>query len=214
MLSLATLALSALPVAYAQNNNENVLGVYMFHRHGDRTAKSTPPANLTDLGYQEVYTSGQYYRNRYVASDASLRINGLNSDIVKQSQIAVSAPDDTVLQNSAMGFLQGLYPPVGETLGSETLRNGTDVDSPLNGYQLIPVGEVSTGSGSEDNSWLQSAQGCSAATVSSNNYFLSKQYQDLLASTQDFYDSISPVINQTFNSSQASFKNAYTSELL
>lgn len=212
MLSLTTLALSALPLAYAQSSNEQVLGVYMFHRHGDRTAKSTPPANLTDLGYQEVYTSGQYYRSRYVASDASLRINGLNSDIVKQSQIAVSAPDDTVLQNSAMGFLQGLYPPVGEQLGSETLRNGTDVDTPLNGYQLIPVGEVSTGSGSEDNSWLQSAQGCSAATVSSNNYFLSKQYQDLLASTQDFYDSISPVINRTFNSSQISFKNAYTSK--
>lgn len=186
--------------------------MYMFHRHGDRTAKSTPPANLTDLGYQEVYTSGQYYRNRYVASDASLKINGINSDLVKQSQIAVSAPDDTVLQNSAMGFLQGLYPPVGEQLGSETLRNGTDVDTPLNGYQLIPVGEVSTGSGSEDNSWLQSAQGCSAATVSSNNYFLSKQYQDLLASTQEFYDSISPVINRTFNSSQTSFKNAYTSK--
>lgn len=212
MPSLATLALSALPLAYAQSSNEKVLGVYMFHRHGDRTAKSTPPANLTDLGYQEVYTSGQYYRNRYVASDASLKINGINSDLVKQSQIAVSAPDDTVLQNSAMGFLQGLYPPVGEQLGSETLRNGTDVDTPLNGYQLIPVGEVSTGSGSEDNSWLQSAQGCSAATVSSNNYFLSKQYQDLLASTQDFYDSISPVINRTFNSSQTSFKNAYTSK--
>ena len=33
---------------------ETVLGAYIFSRHGDRTAKSTPPAVLTDLGYQEV----------------------------------------------------------------------------------------------------------------------------------------------------------------
>lgn len=204
----ALLALSALPLAFAQSN-ETVLGVYMFHRHGDRTSKSTPPANLTTLGYQEVYTSGQYYRSRYISSDAQYKINGINSDLVKQSQIAVSAPDDTVLQNSATGFLQGLYPPVGDQ--TQTLHNGTTVNAPLNGYQLIPVDLVSTGSGSEDNGWLQAASGCQAATVSSNNYFLSQQYNELLASTHDFYNNLEPVINGTFNASQTSFKNAYTS---
>lgn len=214
MLFLTTLALSALPVALAQSSsNEKILGVYMFHRHGDRTAKATAPANLTDLGYREVFTSGNYYNNRYIASDADFKINGINSEIVKQSQITVQAPEDTVLQNSAMGFLQGLYPAVGETLGTSTLRNGTEVSAPLQGYQLIPVGMTQSGGDSEDNSWLQSAQGCSAATASSNNYFLSKEYQDLLASTQDFYNRLTPVINGSFNASQTSFKNAYTSEL-
>jgi hypothetical protein len=33
---------------------ETVIGAYIFSRHGDRTAKSTPPTVLTDLGYQEV----------------------------------------------------------------------------------------------------------------------------------------------------------------
>lgn len=49
---LSTLALVAmLPAALGQTlSNETVLGVYMFHRHGDRTAKAWPPANLTDLG--------------------------------------------------------------------------------------------------------------------------------------------------------------------
>ena len=42
---------------------EAVLGIYIFSRHGDRTAKATPPANLTDLGYEEVFTSGTYFRN-------------------------------------------------------------------------------------------------------------------------------------------------------
>ena len=48
--------------------------------------------------------------------------------------------------------------------------------------------------------------------MSSNNYFLSQEYMDLLDSTQDFYQSILPVINGTYNSSMASYKNAYTSE--
>jgi hypothetical protein len=212
MLSLATLALTALPVALAQSSSdEKVLGVYMFHRHGDRTSKSTPPANLTNLGYDEVYKSGQYYRNRYVASDADLRINGIDSDIVKQTQIAVSAPEDVVLQNSAMGFLQGLYPPVGEELGTSTLRNGTEITAPLDGYQLITVGEVDTGADSENNAWLQSATGCGQATVSSNKYFSSKAYNDLLSSSKDFYTDLTPVISGVFNESEISFKNAYTS---
>jgi hypothetical protein len=210
MLSNSLVALSLLSSAVSA---ETVLGVYMFHRHGDRTPKALAPANLTDLGYSQVYTSGDYYRNRYIDSEASSKILGINSDIVKQAQIAASAPSDTVLQNSATGFLQGLYPPVGSALGTQTLRNGSNVTSPLNGYQLIPLALTSSGSGSEDNGWLQSASGCANAVSSSNEYFSSPEYTDLLASTQDFYNNLTPVINATFSSSQISFKNAYTSEL-
>jgi hypothetical protein len=212
MLSLATLALAALPIALAQSSSdEQVLGIYMFHRHGDRTAKSTPPANLTNLGYEQVYRSGQYYRNRYIASDADFRINDVESDIVKQSQIAISAPADVVLGHSALGFLQGRYPPVGDKLGTSTLRNGTEVSAPLDGYQLVTVSEVDQGTNSENNAWLQSATGCGKATVSSNQYFSSKEYKDLLESTRGFYNDLSPVLNGTFNESEISFKNAYTS---
>jgi len=189
---------------------ETVLGVYIFSRHGDRTAKSTPPANLTDLGYEEVFTSGSYFRSRYIASDASRRIHGINADLVKESQITASAPVDTVLQNSAMGFLQGLYPPVGSTLGSNTLRNGTVVQSPLNGYQLIPLQTVATGANSENSAWLQGSTNCANAQISSNQYFQSTEYLDTLAATQDFYNGVYPMVYRTFSHNQTSFKNAYT----
>ncbi|KAF9631848.1 Histidine phosphatase superfamily clade-2 [Lasiodiplodia theobromae] len=207
MLSAAATALllSAVPLTAA----ESILGVYMFHRHGDRTPKALKPANLTDLGYQQVYQSGQYYRNRYVASDADFKIAGMNTDIVKQSQISVTAPSDTVLQNSATGFLQGLYPPVGSDVSTETLRNGSTVSSPLNGYQLIPVGLTSTGAGSEDAGWLQDTSDCGAAETSSNNYFLSAEYENTLESTRDFYQNLMPVVNATFDEDYVTFKNAY-----
>jgi len=199
-----SLGLSVLPLTLAQ---EIVYGVYIFHRHGDRTPKSLPPANLTQLGYQEVITSGNYYRSRYVSSDASLKIAGLNPDIVKLSQLAVTAPLDNVLQSSAQGFMQAMYPPFES---SQTLRNGTVIQAPMSGYQLIPINLVSSGTGSEDNGWLQDASGCENAEVSSNNYFLSNEYQSKLASTKDFYSKLVPVVNRTFAPNVTTFKNAYT----
>jgi hypothetical protein len=58
----------AAPAAGSATAQETVLGVYVFSRHGDRTAKATLPASLTDLGYEEVFTGRTYFRNRYVAS--------------------------------------------------------------------------------------------------------------------------------------------------
>lgn len=202
-LGLAALAATA-------SAKETVIGAYIFSRHGDRTAKSTPPANLTDLGYEEVFTSGTWFRNRYIAGTESTQIHGMNTDLVKESQITVSAPVDTVLQNSAMAFTQALYPPVGETLGSNTLRNGTVVQTPLNGYQLIPVQVVSTGANSENSAWLQGSTNCANAQVSSNNYFMSDSYNTTLSKTKAFYNGVYPMVERTFAQNATNFKNAYT----
>ncbi|KAH6666601.1 histidine acid phosphatase-like protein [Halenospora varia] len=201
---------SLIPLLQAQ---ETVLGVYIFHRHGDRTSKSFAPTTLTDLGYYQVHSSGEYYRNRYIDSNGTSPVYGISSSLVKNSQLSVEAPVDTVLQNSAAGFLQGLYPPVGTTLGTQTLANGSKVEAPLNGYQLIPVNAVasaSTGANSENSAWLQGQSGCANAITSSNSYFTSAEYLQKLNSTATFYKSILPVINGTFTATTDTFKNAYT----
>jgi hypothetical protein len=209
MLSKALFLASVLPLSSAA---ETVLGVYIFSRHGDRTPKALPPAYLTDLGYSEIYTSGQYYRNRYISSNATSQIHGINSDIVKLSQLAVTSPVDNVLQNSAVGFLQALYPPVGPTLNTETLRDGRTVSSPMNGYQIIPVNTVASGTASEDSAWLQGQTNCANALVSSNNYYFSSEYMTLLSEKQDFYNTLKPMVNRTFTDVQTTYKNAYTSK--
>ncbi|RYP73737.1 hypothetical protein DL771_003450 [Monosporascus sp. 5C6A] len=99
-------SLATLPLVKA----ETVLGVYIFHRHGDRTPKSHTPVNMTALG---------------------------------ADQMDVTSPVDTVLQNSAQAFLQGLYPPVG-SLSEQRLADESSVEAPLGGYQYIPVNSVST----------------------------------------------------------------------
>ena len=206
--------LSLLPFMQAQQ--ETVLGVYIFHRHGDRTSKNFAPTSLTDLGYYQVFEAGNFYRNRYIDANASSPIFGISSNIVKNSQLSVEAPVDTVLQNSAAGFLQGLYPPVGATLGTQKLANGTSVEAPLGGFQLIPVNAVASaasGANSENSQWLQGQSGCNNAIISSNNYFYSQEYMTEFNNTMDFYHSVSPVVNGTFSLAQDNFKNAYLSEL-
>ncbi|CAI7606747.1 unnamed protein product [Penicillium crustosum] len=166
-------------------NAERVLGAYVFQRHGDRTAKSWPPTKLTNLGYTQ------------------------DTDIVNLSQVTASAPQDDVIENSGEGFLQGLYPPIG-SLATDTLRNGSTIQSPMNGYQLIPMSDVKSGSGSEDNMWLQSTTSCNNAKVSSNNYFFSNSFKSVLSSTKELYQSLEPLVNGTFSSAELNFENGYT----
>lgn len=208
-LLLATLSAAAVAPAAA----EQVLGVYIFHRHGDRTSKAWNPVSLTPLGAQQVASSAEFYRNRYITSDADQRIASISANQAVLSQLAVTAPVDNVLQNSANVFVQGLYPP-NQTAGSQKLANGTTVEAPLGGYQYIPVNTVTSGassSNSESSAWLQGSSGCSDAVVSSNSYFLTPEYLSTFNDTKDFYQNLLPVINTTFNSTTATFKNGYSS---
>lgn len=205
--------LSLLATLPQLSSAETVLGAYIFHRHGDRTAKAWAPVNLTALGADEVFASGTYYRSQYISSNATTPIHGISSDIAVLAQLSVTSPIDNVLQSSAEVFLQGLYPPAGAA-SVQTLANGSSVEAPLGGYQYVPVQattNAATGSSAESNEWLQSSSGCGNAIVSSNDYFLSPDYLTTLNSTMGFYQGLLPVINGTFGPSQASFKNAYTS---
>jgi hypothetical protein len=200
----SALAFSTLSLLAGAEAAETVLGAYIFHRHGDRTPKALAPTNLTTLGYEQVYTSGQYYRSRYLTGDS--KIHGINEDVVKLSQLAVTAPVDNVLQTSAMGFLQGLYPPVRTV---QTLGNGNDVQAPMDGYQLVPVNTIETGAGSEDAGWLQDASSCANAKTSSNSYFTSTEYKNLFSSSKDLFSSLVPVLEGVLSADQVTYKNAY-----
>lgn len=203
------LSLAALPLV----KTETVLGLYIFSRHGDRTPKALAPTNLTSLGADQVFASGGWYRDQYVASDASSPILGLSRDLAALTQLAVTAPpSDNVLQNSAQAFLQGLYPPAGD-LSAQELRNETEVTAPLGGYQYIPVNTVATAAssaGSENTAWLQGSSGCDNAVVSSNNYLSSTEYITAFNQSKAFYQGLLPVIDSTFAADAATFKNAYS----
>lgn len=210
----ATLAGTPSLVSAAGNANgnvsERVLGVYIFHRHGDRTAKAWAPVTLTALGAAEVFSSADFYRQRYVQSDAALRISGL-ADTLTLSQLSITAPKDAVLYNSALTFTQGMYPPAGQ---KESLANGSQVEAPLGGYQYVPVDAISnaaTVNKAESQGWLQGSSGCDKSVASSNSYLSTPAYKETYNDTLSFYQRLLPVINSTYGADAATFKNGYTS---
>ena len=208
MLPLTILPLTFLLLPLTQAA-DTVLGVYIFSRHGDRTSKAWPPTVLTPLGYSEIFTSGSRFRETYI--NGTSPIANIANNTVKLSQISASAPLDNVLMPSAQGFLQGLYPPVGGS-SQQKLANGTVVDAPLDGYQLIPIATAGTGTGSENDVWLQGSSNCANTVISSNAYYASAEYMGLLNSTRDFYQGLLPVISSKFPAGQATFANAYPSK--
>ena len=190
--------------------DERTLGVYIVHRHGDRTAKAWPPNNLTALGADEVFHSGDYYRDMYVNGTSSQHVAGLSPDLAVSKQLSIRSPVGAVLHNSAVTFLQALYPPSGQ---SELLANGTKVEAPLGGYQYIPIDtqDAATISNPEKTAWLQGSSGCGKAVDSSNAYFSSAEYKKTYDDSLDFYQGLLPLINGTFSKDAANFKNAYAS---
>ena len=190
---------------------ETVLGVYPVPQTWRPYSKNHPTDSTNGPGIprgahvwcvlSETDTSR---RTRHFSSPASAMTwsSCLRSKSLRQS--------DNVLQSSANGFVQGLYPPVGASVAAQTLRNGSIIQAPMNGYQIIPINIVSSGTGSEDSGWLQASTSCYNAETSSNNYFYSSTYDALLKKTQTFYTDLSPVISGSFNASSTSFKNAYT----
>lgn len=66
-------------------------------------------------------------------------ISTVNNTIVQDSQVNILADgggERGVIFNSAVSFLQGLFP--GTPAYQDTLANGTTVTAPLGGYQTIP----------------------------------------------------------------------------
>jgi prostatic aicd phosphatase len=189
---------------------ETLYSVVVFTRHGDRTAKYFKGYGMTNLGATQMYESGQYYRERYVDEGASNKILNISSDKAVTSQIWASAPDQGILYQTATDFLQGLYPPLNELntqLSTETLTNGTEVMSPLNGYQFILIhGEDTT---TPDTIWIKGDDQCPTYDTAYDTYHDSVEYQETLNATGSFYQKFIPLLGDIMGPENVSYVHAY-----
>lgn len=205
-LTTLTLALLATSPALA----ETLYSVVVFTRHGDRTAKYFKGYSMTSLGATQMYESGQYFRERYVEQGASNKIVNISSDKAVTSQLWASAPDQGVLYQTATNFLQGLYPPLSDLntqLSTETLTNGTEVTSPLNGYQFVLIhGEDTT---TPDTIWIKGDDQCPTYDTAYESYQDSLEYREMLDNTAPFYETFTPLLGDIMGPENVSYANAY-----
>jgi hypothetical protein len=200
--------------------NEQIWGAVIYAEYGERTPYILPETNtLTPLGAQQMYQSGQFYRQRYVDTGDNLlvtsdAIQDISPYEINVDQIEIWSTVDQFIIASAQAFMQGLYPPLEDSsnhtfLDSESsLANGSNIEFPLNGYQYP---QIYTASELDMNSiWISGEVNCPMYTSSRAEYFSSPQFLNTEAANADFYNNLEgSVLDGIFPNETVGYFNAY-----
>ncbi|KAJ7212745.1 histidine phosphatase superfamily [Mycena haematopus] len=138
-----------------------VLGVVVIARNGDRREFYQDPKtyapSLTDstaLGVSDLHLLGTQLRAEYLTPGSASFISEISGDIADTQQVKVRAKaggEGSVVFDSAIALLQGLFPP--NPKNKITLANGEIVSAPLGGYQYVPMETVEPGNDRSMESW-------------------------------------------------------------
>ncbi|KAJ7852242.1 histidine phosphatase superfamily [Mycena leptocephala] len=138
-----------------------VLGVIVIARNGDRREFYQDPKtyapSLTDstaLGVSDLHLLGTQLRAAYLTPGSASYISDISGDIADTQQVRVRAKaggEGSVVFDSAIALLQGLFPP--SPRNKITLANGDIVTAPLGGYQYVPMETVEPGNDRSMESW-------------------------------------------------------------
>ncbi|KAF2842082.1 phosphoglycerate mutase-like protein [Patellaria atrata CBS 101060] len=191
---------------------ETILGVTVYSRHGDRSSKHYKGYSLTNLGLNQNFQTGSFYREQYIDVASQKQILGISEDLYKPSEIWASAPDQLVLSNTATAFLQGLYPPVDgadHSLAVQTLTNGSSYTNPLNGYQYVLLNAKD--SDSPDTIWIKGDDSCPAYQDAADTFHTSDLFQEKVEATKSFYSKFWDILDDVYDyeAENMTYANAY-----
>jgi Histidine phosphatase superfamily (branch 2) len=216
--ALPIIGLQVLPSVAQTVPREHIWSTVIYTRYGDRTPYILQTTNtLTPLGATQMYSAGNRFRDRYLTSTAdsgNTVIQNISPFQLNSDQVSIVSLRDQFVVASAQAFLQGLYPPLqassNDTFinGQSQLANGSNVVSPLDGYQYPQIDTVSA---LDLNSiWLMGATNCPVYSASKREYFDSVAYEGLLESNKDFYLRLQPaLLDGIFANNSVNYLNAY-----
>ncbi|KZT28839.1 phosphoglycerate mutase-like protein [Neolentinus lepideus HHB14362 ss-1] len=180
-------------------SSDQVLGVVLLIRHGDRqgfyqdpdtyTASSTA---ITPLGNQQEYQLGQLLRSIYLNDSSPSYIHGISTGLFDQNQVAVSADaggEGGVIVDSANSLVQGLFPAT--TSYNTTLANGSTIVGPLNGYQYVPIQTVEPDKDVSLEGWTD----CNTFNDATLAFYNSSLFQAVQKSASPFLSQLPPYLD-------------------
>ncbi|EJF61011.1 phosphoglycerate mutase-like protein [Dichomitus squalens LYAD-421 SS1] len=185
----------------ATDEQSTVLGVVILARHGDREGFYQDPetytasaTSITPLGEEQEFQLGTTIRDLYFDPASPSFIQGIaNASVLfQQSQVQVRADaggEGGVIFDSAVALTQGLWPPT--PLQSTLLANGTNVTSPLSGYQYIPIESVEP---NEDVS-LEGFTDCNTFDDHTTAFYNSAAFAAMNASVAQFLEKLGPYMD-------------------
>ncbi|XP_006462624.1 hypothetical protein AGABI2DRAFT_137285 [Agaricus bisporus var. bisporus H97] len=174
--------------------NNQVLGVVLLIRHGDRQGFYQDPdsyapfgTKITALGSAQEQQLGGLLRQRYLDPSSPHCIHGIDGNIVNLDQIQARADaggEGGVIFNSALSLLQGFFPPYSGA--NDTLANGTTIIAPLGGYQYIPIESVEP----ENDISLEGWTSCTAFNDATEAFYNSTEFKQKANESADFLNSL------------------------
>jgi hypothetical protein len=131
---LAVVAATILSIPMSHASKYTVWSSVMFTRTGERTPATLGniSTQLTSLGAQQLYTSGSFFRERYLTSMGSTNgvdsapISGISVDIPDVNQIYLFGLNLQYTAASAQAFMQGFYPPFQLTSNDSQIQHELD----------------------------------------------------------------------------------------
>ncbi|KAF7596326.1 hypothetical protein BBP40_002070 [Aspergillus hancockii] len=227
-LSLITAAaVLRVSLASAQDLKEQVWAIFAYSLYGDSIPSVLPrPKALTPYGASEMYAAGSFFRDRYVAihandSTPSTRIRNLSPYLIDAEEVDVLSTSDPSVIASAQAFMQGLYPPLGDSFNTTTyfdssfqLANGSLATAPLGGYQYPQI--VTLDLADPRSIKLDGQIDCLMHQVDNSEYKFSPEAQQTKQDSAAFYSKIYPLsLSGVLDPSSANYENAlYISEYL
>jgi lysosomal acid phosphatase len=189
-----------------------LLGVIVIARNGDRQEYYQDPKNyngaptettalgevcldflslqnnrLTVLFQVESHQLGAFLRSTYLDSGSPSFIKGISTDLVDNSEVKVrvkAGGEGTVVFDSAIALLQGLFPPTSKN--RITLANSTVVTAPLGGYQYVPVETVEPGNDRSLESWTD----CPNFQKHIADFYNSAEFKQVARDAQPFFSGV------------------------
>jgi len=175
-----------------------VHGVIVLARNGDRLEYYQNPNNYagsftetTPLGVVQSHQLGSVLRSEYFTDGSPSFIHGMHTDLVDTHQVHVRVKDGgegTVVFDSAIATLQGLFPP--SPNNKMTLANDTVIVAPLGGYQYVPVETVEPGNDRSLESWTD----CPAFQKHVADFHKSDKFKEAQEAAKPFFKGITDFV--------------------
>ena len=127
------------PNTYAGSNTETTALGEVRHLFSDQLSFNVRTTNANHSRQADSFQLGNLLRSTYFDSRSPSYISGISSDIVDNNEVKVrvkAGTEGTVVFDSAVALLQGLFPP--NPNNKIKLANETTVVAPLGGYQYVP----------------------------------------------------------------------------
>lgn len=183
----------------SQDTDNEILGVVLLVRHGDRQGFYQNPDTytatgtvITPLGNQQEYMLGSYLRSLYLNQSSPSYLPGMSTGLFNPAQVFIQADcgdEGGVIYDSCVSVTQGLWPA---TLSNNvTLANGTTITAPLGGYQYVPIDAVNPSL----SPILEGFTNCNTFNTHTTDFYNSSVFQEMAEQSAPFLDSLPPYLN-------------------